>query len=60
MSERYRIEHDSQGELRVPAQALYGAVRALDKKAISGFSVNHEQLARVLRSCLSMTDITRL
>ena len=27
---------------------LAGAVRALDKKAISGFLVNHEQLARAL------------
>ena len=27
---------------------LAGAVRALDEKVISGFSVNHEQLARAL------------
>jgi fumarate hydratase class II len=38
MSERYRIEHDSQGELRVPAQALYGAQtqRAVENFSISG------------------------
>lgn len=38
MSERYRIEHDSQGELRIPADALYGAQtqRAVDNFPISG------------------------
>jgi fumarate hydratase class II len=38
MSKRYRMEHDSLGELRVPAQALYGAQtqRALENFPISG------------------------
>jgi fumarate hydratase class II len=38
MSERYRIEHDSQGELRIPADALYGAQtqRAVENFPISG------------------------
>lgn len=38
MSERYRIVHDSQGELRVPAHALYGAQtqRAVENFPISG------------------------
>ena len=38
MSEWYRIEHDSQGKLRVPAKALYGAQtqRAVENFPISG------------------------
>ncbi len=37
-SSRYRIEHDSMGELKVPADALYGAQtqRAVDNFPISG------------------------
>ncbi len=37
MTEKYRIEHDSLGEVRVPADALYGAQtqRALDNFTIS-------------------------
>jgi hypothetical protein len=37
MSERYRIEHDSQGELRVPAQALYGAQT---QRAVENFPIS--------------------
>lgn len=38
MSEQYRIEKDSMGEVKVPVQALYGAEtqRALNNVAISG------------------------
>lgn len=38
MSEQYRIESDSMGEVKVPVQALYGAQtqRALNNVAISG------------------------
>ena len=38
MSKRYRMEYDSLGELRVPAEALYGAQtqRALENFPISG------------------------
>ena len=38
MSEKYRIEKDSMGEVRVPADALYGAQtqRAVDNFPVSG------------------------
>ena len=38
MSEEYRIEKDSMGEVRVPADALYGAQtqRAVDNFPVSG------------------------
>lgn len=41
MSQDYRIEHDSMGELKVPAKALYGAQtqRALENFPISGLRV---------------------
>src|SRR5690625_4234342 len=37
-SDQYRLEHDSMGELQVPAEALYGAQtqRAVDNFPISG------------------------
>ncbi|MEI7037042.1 class II fumarate hydratase [Fulvimonas yonginensis] len=40
----YRIEHDSMGELRVPADALYGAQtqRAIDNFPISGLALPRE------------------
>ena len=37
MSERYRIEHDSQGELSVPAKALYGAQT---QRAVENFQIS--------------------
>jgi fumarate hydratase class II len=37
MSERYRIEHDSQGELRIPADALYGAQT---QRAVENFRIS--------------------
>lgn len=43
MSE-YRIEHDSMGELRVPAGALYGAQT---QRAINNFPVSHQPLPLV-------------
>ncbi|MBU0944108.1 MAG: class II fumarate hydratase [Proteobacteria bacterium] len=41
MSEQYRIERDSMGEVKVPVRALYGAQtqRAMDNVAISGISM---------------------
>ncbi len=41
---QYRIEHDSMGELRVPADALYGAQtqRAVDNFPISGLRMPRE------------------
>ncbi|MCW5577621.1 MAG: aspartate ammonia-lyase, partial [Dokdonella sp.] len=41
---QYRIEHDSMGELKVPADALYGAQtqRAVDNFPISGLRMPRE------------------
>lgn len=41
---RFRIEHDSMGELKVPADALYGAQtqRAVDNFPISGLHLPRE------------------
>ena len=38
MSESFRIEHDTMGEMRVPSDALYGAqtARAIENFPISG------------------------
>jgi fumarate hydratase class II len=37
MSKRYRIEHDTLGELRVPADAMYGAQT---QRAVADFSIS--------------------
>jgi len=44
MSRKTRLEHDSMGELKVPANALYGAQtqRALENFAISGYTMPFE------------------
>ncbi len=44
MSQKTRLEHDSMGELRVPADALYGAQtqRALENFGISTYSMPYE------------------
>jgi len=44
MSQKTRLEHDSMGELRVPADALYGAQtqRAMDNFHISGYPMPSE------------------
>ncbi|BDQ33214.1 aspartate ammonia-lyase [Pseudodesulfovibrio portus] len=43
MSQEYRIEHDSLGEVRVPADAYYGVQtkRAMDNFHISGIPLSH-------------------
>lgn len=43
MSKEYRIEHDSLGEVEVPANAYYGVQtkRAMDNFHISGISLSH-------------------
>jgi fumarate hydratase class II len=55
-SDEFRIEHDSMGELRVPAQALYGAQtqRAVQNFPISGLAMPASfvrTLARVKAAC---------
>lgn len=44
MSQKTRLEHDSMGELQVPADALYGAQtqRALENFGISSYVMPHE------------------
>ena len=44
MSQKTRLEHDSFGELRVPADALYGAQtqRAVENFGISAYTMPHE------------------
>jgi fumarate hydratase, class II len=52
MSEtEYRIEHDTMGEVRVPASALYGAQtqRAVENFPISGTGLEHAQIAALAR-----------
>jgi fumarate hydratase class II len=46
---RYRVEHDSMGDVRVPVDALWGAQtqRAVDNFPISGLPVN-ERVIRAL------------
>ena len=47
----YRIEHDTMGEVRVPAAALYGAQtqRAVENFPISGDSLDPAQLIALAR-----------
>ncbi|MRH28652.1 aspartate ammonia-lyase [Microbacterium sp. SYP-A9085] len=47
----YRIEHDTMGEVRVPASALYGAQtqRAVDNFPISGKGLEPAQIAALAR-----------
>ena len=43
MSKEYRIEHDSLGEIEVPADAYYGVQtkRAMDNFHITGITMSH-------------------
>ncbi|MBC3190128.1 class II fumarate hydratase [Pseudonocardia sp. C8] len=43
MSEDYRIEHDTMGEVRVPAAALW---RAQTQRAVENFPISHRPLER--------------
>jgi fumarate hydratase class II len=49
MSEQFRIEHDSMGELKVPADALFGAQtqRAVDNFPISGLRMPRQFIRAV-------------
>ena len=54
-SSEFRIEHDTMGEVRVPANALYGAQtqRAVENFPISGAGLERAQiiaLARIKRA----------
>jgi fumarate hydratase, class II len=50
-SPQYRIEHDTMGEVRVPASALYGAQtqRAVDNFPISGAGLEPAQIVALAR-----------
>mgnify|MGYP001814354614 CR=1 FL=1 len=43
MPKRYRIEHDTLGELRIPAEALYGAQT---QRALENFSISELRMPR--------------
>ncbi|MFT4249667.1 MAG: class II fumarate hydratase [Pseudomonas sp.] len=43
MSEKYRVEHDSMGELQVPAEALWGAQT---QRAVQNFPVSGQPMPR--------------
>ena len=50
-SENWRIEHDTMGEVRVPADALYGAQtqRAVENFPISGSGLESAQIVALAR-----------
>lgn len=51
MSERYRIEHDSMGELQVPAEALWGAQT---QRAVQNFPVSGQRMPRGFIAALGL------
>ena len=51
MSEKYRIEHDSMGELQVPADALWGAQT---QRAVQNFPVSGQRMPRAFIRALGL------
>ena len=51
MNEKYRIEHDSMGEVRVPAEALYGAQT---QRAVDNFPISALPLPRPMIRALGL------
>ncbi|MDN5848871.1 MAG: class II fumarate hydratase [Nitrococcus sp.] len=51
MSEQYRIEKDSMGELRVPAEALYGAQT---QRAVENFPISGLRMPRAFMRALGL------
>jgi len=51
MSESFRTEHDTMGEVRVPADALYGAET---QRAVENFPISGMRFGRTLLSALGM------
>ena len=49
--EKYRIEHDSMGDVRVPADALYGAQT---QRAVENFPISGLRFPRALLRALGM------
>ena len=51
MTESFRIEHDTMGEVRVPAGALYGAQT---QRAVENFPISRMRLGRVFLNALGL------
>ncbi len=51
MSEKYRVEHDSMGELQVPADALWGAQT---QRAVQNFPVSGQRMPRAFIRALGL------
>ncbi|MCW4455422.1 class II fumarate hydratase [Flavobacterium sp. MXW15] len=51
MSEKYRVEHDSMGELKVPAEALWGAQT---QRAVQNFPVSGQRMPRAFIRALGL------
>jgi len=51
MSESFRIEHDTMGEMRVPADALYGAET---QRAVENFPISRMRFGRAFLSALGL------
>ncbi|MCG8276574.1 class II fumarate hydratase [Stenotrophomonas sp. NLF4-10] len=51
MSEKYRLEHDSMGELQVPAEALWGAQT---QRAVQNFPVSGQRMPRAFIRALGL------
>jgi fumarate hydratase class II len=51
MADAFRIEHDTMGEMRVPADALYGAQTA---RAVENFPISHLRFPRAFIRALAL------
>ena len=51
MNQKYRIEHDSMGELQVPADALWGAQT---QRAVQNFPVSGQRMPRAFIRALGL------
>ncbi len=54
MSKSFRIEHDTMGEVRVPAEALYGAET---QRAVENFPISSLRFGRTFLSALGLVKI---
>ena len=51
MNQKYRVEHDSMGELQVPAEALWGAQT---QRALQNFPVSGQRMPRAFIRALGL------
>src|ERR1700757_4315583 len=54
MPESFRIEHDTMGEMRVPAEALYGAQT---QRAVENFPISRMRFGRAFLSALGLVKM---